>query len=74
VKLELYINNNADKVTWTKVYDATDAGDWGGNASYCGALAANNAMPLTWGGPLAFFRWDDATDADFKWLSVREIQ
>ena len=25
------------------------------------------------GGPIATFRWDDATDVDFKFLSVREI-
>jgi hypothetical protein len=30
-------------------------------------------MPITWGGPLATFRWDSASDVDFKWLSVREI-
>jgi hypothetical protein len=31
-------------------------------------------MPITWGGPIAVFRWDNANDVDFKWLSVREIQ
>lgn len=29
---------------------------------------------IRWGGPYATFRWDNATDVDFKWLSVREIQ
>jgi hypothetical protein len=28
---------------------------------------------VTWGGPISTFRWDTATNVDFKWLSVREI-
>ncbi|WP_375756082.1 discoidin domain-containing protein [Corallococcus exercitus] len=72
VKLELYVNENADKVTWKKASDYTDAGKWGGDAGHCGGAVAG--MPITWGGPIAVFRWDNATDVDFKWLSVREIQ
>ncbi|RKH73266.1 carbohydrate-binding protein [Corallococcus interemptor] len=72
VKLELYLNDNADKVTWKKVYDLTDDGKWGGDAQHCGGSVG--AMPITWGGPIATFRWDNASDVDFKWLSVREIQ
>jgi hypothetical protein len=71
VKLELWLNENADKVTWKKVYDTTDHGQVGGDATHCGG--AVDAMPITWGGPLATFRWDGASDVDFKWLSVREI-
>ncbi|MDF2737836.1 MAG: type protein, partial [Nitrososphaeraceae archaeon] len=29
---------------------------------------------ITWGGPIATFRWDKADDVDFKSFSVREIQ
>ena len=72
VRLELYVNENADKVTWKKVYDMVDAGAWGGDADHCGG--GTGAMPITWGGPIAVFRWDNANDVDFKWLSVREIQ
>ncbi|MCY1030464.1 discoidin domain-containing protein [Corallococcus sp. BB11-1] len=72
VKLEMYVNENADRVTWKKVYDHTDAGAWGGDAQHCGG--ATGPMPITWGGPIAVFRWDNANDVDFKWLSVREIQ
>jgi predicted heme/steroid binding protein len=72
VRLEMYLNENADKVTWKKVYDMVDAGAWGGDAQHCGG--GTGAMPITWGGPIATFRWDSATDVDFKWLSVREIQ
>ncbi len=71
VKLELWLNENADKVTWKKVYDTLDYGQIGGDATHCGG--AVDAMPITWGGPLATFRWDSASDVDFKWLSVREI-
>ena len=31
-------------------------------------------MPITWGGPKATFRADNASDFDFKYLSVREIK
>ncbi len=71
VRLEMYLNNNADKVTWTKIYDMVDDGTWGGDTKKCGGVAG---MPFTWGGPIATFRWDSASDVDFKWLSVREIQ
>ena len=72
VKMELYLNDNADKVTWNKVYDYTDSGQLGGDATHCGG--SNDAMPITWGGPTAVFRWDSTSDVDVKWLSVREIQ
>ena len=54
------------------IYDLTDDGTFGGDASLCGASAPG--MPITWGGPIATFRWDSAEDVDFRWLSVREIQ
>ncbi len=72
VRLELWVDDTADKVSWKKVYDMVDAGDWGGDASECDGL--EDAMPITWGGPIAVFRWDNAKDVDFKWMSVREIQ
>jgi hypothetical protein len=70
VHVETYLNDNADGVTWKKMQELTDAG-WGEGASHCGGSPDN--MPITWGGPLATFRWDNAEDVDFKWLSVREI-
>jgi hypothetical protein len=72
VKLELYIDQDADGRGFQKVYETTDLGDRFGDAGYCGGAAG--AMAITWGGPLAVFRWDSATDMDFKWLSVREIE
>jgi F5/8 type C domain-containing protein len=70
--VELYVNKNLDKTTWTKVYDFKDDGTWAGDMLHCGG--SNALMPITWGGPIATFRWDNASDTDFKWLSVREIQ
>jgi hypothetical protein len=29
---------------------------------------------ITWGGPIAIFRWDNIDDMDVRGLSVREIQ
>jgi hypothetical protein len=72
VRLQLWLNENADRVTWKKVYEVVDDGTWGGDASHCGA--SSNTLPITWGGPIATYRWDNAEDVDFKWLSVREIQ
>lgn len=71
VVLENWLNNNADKKTWVKVDTKTDDGSWGNQGGVCGG---SPDQILTWGGPLAYFRWDSSTDADFKWLSVREIE
>jgi hypothetical protein len=70
--VELYVNTSLDKMTWTKVYDFKDDGTWAGDMLHCGG--SNALMPITWGGPIATFRWDNASDVDFEWLSVREIQ
>ena len=71
VKVELWLNDSGDKVTWEKVYELIDDGSIGGGADACGGKDA--AMPILWGGPLAVYRWDGAEDVDVKWLSVREI-
>ena len=71
VKTELYIDEKVDGKSWKLVYEHIDDGRMGGDADECGA--SDPAMPITWGGPIAAFRWDNADDVDFKWLSVREI-
>jgi len=71
VKTELYIDEKADGKSWKLVYEHIDDGRMGGDANKCGA--SDPKMPITWGGPVAAFRWDNAEDVDFKWLSVREI-
>jgi hypothetical protein len=70
VKMENWIDINNDG-TWSKIYENIDSAGWGSEATTC------NGAPdqlITWGGPIATFRWDSATDIDFKHLSVREIQ
>jgi hypothetical protein len=70
VKMELWLDKNNDG-KWVKVDENTDRGGWGNEGREC------NGAPdqiITWGGPIATFRWDTATNVDFKNLSVREIQ
>ena len=44
---------------------------WGDQGGYCEGAAD---QLITWGCPIATFRWDNATDVDFKNFSVREIE
>jgi hypothetical protein len=69
VKLELWVdksNNNH----WIKASEKIDKGGWGNNGMECGGKPD---QIITWGGPIAAFRWDGATDVDIKKFSVREI-
>jgi hypothetical protein len=70
VKLEMWLdkdNNNQ----WVKVNERVDNGGWGNNGGECGG---DPDQVITWGGPIATFRWDSASDVDIKNFSVREIQ
>lgn len=70
VNLEIWVDPNDDN-TWHKAYQYTDTGGWGDAGQECGG---DPDQIITWGGPLAIFRWDEATDVDIKDFSVREIQ
>jgi hypothetical protein len=70
VRLEIWIDPNSDN-NWQKVYQFTDSGGWGDAGEQCGG---DPDQIITWGGPLAIFRWDEATDVDIKDFSIREIQ
>ncbi len=70
VKLENWIDANADGKNWEKVYEGGDSGKWGRSGAECQVKAD---QIITWGGPIATFRWDFARDVDFRNLSVREI-
>ena len=70
VKLENWIDANADGKNWEKVYEGGDSGKWGRSGADCKVKAD---QVITWGGPIATFRWDFARDVDFRNLSVREI-
>ena len=63
--------SNLGQSNWKKVYEYVDnGGDWEKEGKECNG---KKDQIITWGGPIATFRWDDATDVDFKFLSVREI-
>jgi hypothetical protein len=74
VKLELWVDLNPDSPTgsnkWQKVDEFIDSGGWGSSAGECGG---NPDQIITWGGPIATFRWDNANNVSIKNLSVREI-
>jgi hypothetical protein len=71
VVLESWISEG-DGAIWKKVDSHIDSGGWGSDGDMCGASKPD--QKITWGGPIVTFRWDSASDVDFKWLSVREIQ
>ena len=70
VKLEQYIDDKSDN-NWHEVLSYTDDGHWGGGTPNCGGL---DTQVITWGGPIAIFRWDNIDDMDIKDFSIREIQ
>jgi hypothetical protein len=77
VKQELWINESGDPGligNWKKVIDGTDVGGWGTNGDGMSCKNSRPDQPIFWGGPVATFRWDNADNVDFKWLSVREIE
>jgi hypothetical protein len=69
VKLEIWLDKSNDG-KWEKVYDYIDDGGWGNDGQECGGRPD---QIISWGGPLAVFRWDNADDVDIKDFSVREI-
>jgi hypothetical protein len=69
VKMEAWVDPSNDN-QWQKVYDFVDQGGWGSQGGEC--RGARDQI-VTWGGPIASFRWDDGNSIDIKNLSVREI-
>lgn len=70
VKLEQYIDDDSDN-NWHRVLSYIDNGHWGGGTPNCGG---SDTQVITWGGPIAIFRWDNIDDMDIKDFSIREIQ
>ena len=73
VKMEIWVDKNEDGKQdgpWVKVDENTDSGGWGNSGEECGGASD---QIITWGGPVATFRWDGASDVDIKNFSVREI-
>jgi hypothetical protein len=69
VKLGLWVDKNNNN-NWIRAAEKTDKGGWGNSGRECGGKAD---QIITWGGPIAAFRWDGATNVDIKKFSVREI-
>ena len=69
VKTELWLDTN-NSGNFVKVDERVDRGGWGTEGTECGGAPD---QIISWGGPITTFRWDTATDVDFKNLSVREI-
>jgi hypothetical protein len=57
--------------TWKKVHEYTDKGNWGSTMNRCGGAPD---QLITWGSPVATFRWDKTANVDFNDLSIREIE
>jgi hypothetical protein len=70
VRMENWLDDSASG-QWVKIYDYVDRGGWGTDGTHCGGAPD---QIITWGGPIATFRWDSASDVDIKWMTVREIQ
>jgi hypothetical protein len=70
VRLESWFDANNDG-KWVKINDFVDSGGWGNQGGNCGGASD---QIITWGGPIATFRSDYATNVDFKNFSVREIE
>ena len=70
VKTELWLDKN-NNGNFVKVDENVDRGGWGTEDTECGGAPD---QIISWGGPITTFRWDTATDVDFKFLSVREIK
>ena len=70
VKMQIWLDKNNNN-NWVKVDERIDSGGWGNEGGECGGASAQK---ITWGGPIATFRWDGATNVHIKNFSVREIQ
>lgn len=76
VRLQQWIDDGSSNTqipsnNWHKTLEYIDTGNWQTDQNNCGG--ALNTI-ITWGGPIAIFRWDNIDDMDIKYLSVREIQ
>jgi hypothetical protein len=67
--MEMWIDET-NNGTWKKVHEYMDTGGWGSAMDRCGGAPD---QPITWGSPVATFRWDKTANVDFRNLSVREI-
>jgi hypothetical protein len=69
--MEMWIDQNNSNV-WKKVREYVDGESWGSTLNRCEG-ASDQIKLITWGSPIATFRWDDTANVDFGYSSVREI-
>ena len=58
VEMELWMDKNLDGLQngpWERVYQTSDIGGWGTEGQECSGASD---QIITWGGPIATFRWD----------------
>ena len=77
VHIETYIctsDNPSEFGNWILVKKTIDkiGSGWGNQGGVCNAT--NPDQPITWGGYLVGFSWEDTNAMQFKFVSVREIQ
>ena len=70
VKQEIYVDTTQSN-TWTKIDEKSDVGGWGTGGLQCKGNTED--FLISWGGPIATFRFDNIADMDIKQLSIREI-
>jgi hypothetical protein len=70
VREQNWIDKNNDN-NWVKIFDFVDRGGIGSQGIHCGG---SQDQIITWGGPIATFKWDRMPNVDIKNLSVREIR
>jgi hypothetical protein len=70
VKMEIWVDKDNNN-TWEKIDENLDDGGWGDEGEECDGDAD---QIITWGGPIATFRWDSVDDCKWKKFSVREIE
>lgn len=80
VKSELWLDKNGDN-DWGEipVLEKEDSGGWfikrdrDRNPNGDNECDGEKDEKISWGGPIVTFRWDNLTDVDIKFASVREI-
>ena len=74
VKIELWLDKDANNV-WgdNPILEYEDRGNWRIQNNRNNECGGDKNEKITWGGPVVIFRWDNLTDVDIKYASVREI-
>jgi hypothetical protein len=72
VKMENWLDMDNTGKDWVKVDEYLDDGGRGDQDEECGGEAADQI--ITWGEPVATFRWDNARDVDSRTLVLEKLR